>query len=85
MGGFIVTWDIDSADHATAGRLRRFLYGSVAEHRGRTYSYAGFVEKEGVRYVGQSVLFVVPSLLGEIDSFLTRAGVDHEVIPASLG
>lgn len=83
--GFILTWDVDSADHSAASRLRRFLYGSVARYNGREYRYRGFVEREGVRYLGQSVVFVVPLLLGEIDAFLTRLGVDHEIIPASLG
>ncbi len=83
--GYIVTWDVDSADHATANRLRRFVYGDTAIARGRTYHYPGFVEKEGVRYLGQSVLFVRPHLLGQITAFLSGSGVDHEVIPASLG
>ncbi len=83
--GFILTWDVNSADRASTSRLRRFVYGSVTEQDGRTYRYPGFVEKAGVRYVGQSVLFVPASLLGEIESFLTGAGVDHETVPASLG
>ena len=85
LRGFIVTWDVNSADHSAAGRLRRFLYGSTARYHDRTYRYPGFVERDGVRYVGQSVVFVIPPLLGELDEFLTRHGVDHEVIPDSIG
>lgn len=83
--GFILTWDVDSADRAAASRLRRFVYGSSAERGARTYRYPGFVEKMGVRYVGQSVLFVPAALLAEIESFLIGAGVDHETFPAGLG
>ena len=85
LRGYLVTWDVNSADHSAAGRLRRFLYGSIAKYHDRTYRYPGFVEREGVRYVGQSVVFVTPTLVGELDGFLTRYGVDHEVIPDSIG
>ncbi len=85
MSGFIVTWDVNSSHCRTAARVRRFIFGSVAERNERIYRYPGFVEKEGVRYLGQSVLFVVPPQLSEIDSFLSGAGVDHEVVPASVG
>ena len=83
--GYIVTWDVDSTDHVTANRLRRFVFGDTAISRGRTYRYPGFVEKEGVRYLGQSVIFVRPALLTEITAFLSGIGVDYEVTLASLG
>ena len=83
--GHIVTWDVNSAESAAVNRLRRFVFGDVSRARGRTYRYPGFVEREGVRYLGQSVLFVRPSLLGEIRGFLCRVAIDHEVTPASVG
>jgi len=83
--GHIVTWDVNSADSTSVNRLRRFVFGDVSRARGRTYRYPGFVEREGVRYLGQSVLFVRPSLLGEIRGFLSRIAIDHEVTPASVG
>ncbi len=83
--GFLVTWDVDSANRITEGRLRRFIFGDVTRAVGKTYRYPGFVEKDGVRYLGQSVLFVRPSLLAEIVAFLQRNGVDHEVTPATIG
>lgn len=49
------------------------------------YHYGGFLEGEGVRYLGQSVLFVPSHSLGMIDSWLVAHGVDHEAIPAVLG
>ena len=85
MEGSILTWGVNSSDRAAASRLRRFVYGSFAERGGRTYRYPGFVEKVGIRYVGQSVLFVPSALLAEIDSFLIGAGVDHGTLPAGLG
>ncbi len=83
--GFVVTWDVDSKDRATTARVYRFVYGDVATPNGKTYRYPGFVEKKGVRYLGQSVLFVSPSLLAEIDGFLSSNGIDHEMIPATVG
>ena len=47
--------------------------------------YGRFVEREGVRYLGQSVLFLTPSRLSELRGFLQGLGVDHHVVPASVG
>jgi len=83
--GFIVTWDVDSADRTTAHRLQRFIFGDATRANGRTYRYPGFVERRGVRYLGQSVLFVTPNLLREIVAFLSGNGIEHEVTPAAIG
>ena len=83
--GFIVTWDVDSVDRVTASRLRRFVFGDSSLHSGKVYRYAGFVEKQGVRYLGQSVLFVRPSLLAEIVGKLAELRIDHESTPATIG
>ncbi len=83
--GYIVTWDINSADRPAARRLYHFVFGETVSSRGRTYTYPGFVEKDGVRYLGQSVLFVRPHLLREIDAFLSRSGIEHEATRATLG
>ena len=83
--GFIVTWDVDSTDAAICSRLRRFVFGYSLANNGRTYRYPGLVEREGVRYLGQSVLFVTQSRLAELKSFLRRNGISHVVTMASLG
>ncbi len=83
--GFIVTWDVDSVDQITASRLRRFVFGDSSLHGGKVYRYPGFVEWEGVRYMGQSVLFVKPPLLKEILGTLERLGIDRESTPATVG
>src|SRR6266699_820630 len=83
--GFVVSWDVDSKDRVTTARVYRFVYGDVTTPNGKAYRYPGFVEKKGVRYLGQSVLFVGPSLLAEIDGFLSSNGIDHEIIPATVG
>lgn len=83
--GFIVTWDVNSADRITAHRLQRFIFGDTTRANGRTYVYPGFVGKQGVRYLGQSVLFVRPTLLRELVSFLAGNGIEHEVTPAGIG
>lgn len=83
--GFIVTWDVDSTDRTACNRLHRFLFGDTTHNDGRTYRYPGFIEKEGVRYLGQSVIFVIPRLRSEIQQALVRFGVDHEATLAQLG
>lgn len=82
--GFIVTWDVNSKDRAAAGRLFRFVFGGVSRSNGKTYRYPGFLERVGVRYLGQSVVFVRLARLREIDAFLSNNGIDHEVTPATL-
>lgn len=83
--GFIVTWDVDSTDRSLCARLHRFAFGYVLEARGRQYRYPGFVEQEGVRYLGQSVLFVVPERLEELCGFLRAQAIEHVTSSASLG
>jgi len=61
------------------------MFGDFSRAHGRTYRYPGFVEKPGVRYLGQSVIFVIPALLSEIETFLSANGIDHEVTPAAIG
>ncbi len=77
--GFVVTWDVDSRDHSAANRLWAFLFGRKVRVGNREYSYEGFVWKDGVRYMGQSVVFVLPHRLNELVRFLASIGVDHEV------
>jgi hypothetical protein len=83
--GFIVTWDVNSADRVTAHRLQRFVYGDMARVDGRTYRYTGLIEEDGVRYLGQSVVFVRPRQLGVLVDFLSRSGIEHEVTAATVG
>jgi len=82
--GFIVTWDADSRDPAQCARLRRFVFGHTSRKGGKPYRYPGFVERDGVRYLGQSVLFVVTARFPEINAFLRGLGVDLVVTRASL-
>jgi hypothetical protein len=72
--GFVITWDVNSSDRVAVSRLRRFIFGDVTRAKGIEYRYPGFVEKDGVRYLGQSVLFVRPSAVSEIVEFLARNG-----------
>ena len=80
-----MTWDVDSRDRAMCGRVRRFVFGNAVSKGGRIYRYQGFVEREGVRYIGQSVLFVIPVRLSELEGFLHQRGVAHVVTHASIG
>jgi len=65
--------------------LHRFVFGYGIEKGGRKYRYPGFVERDGVRYLGQSVLFVIPERLEDLRGFLRTEGVEHVTSNASLG
>lgn len=83
--GFIVTWDVDSKDRVQCARVRRFIFGDRTNYRDRTYAYSRFVQREGVRYLGQSVLFVTQELLPPLCAFLQSNGVGLVVTEARLG
>jgi hypothetical protein len=85
LSGFLVTWDVDSRDPSMCAQVRRFIFGITVTVREKSYRYSGFVEREGVRYVGQSVLFVTPDRLGELRAFLRSRGVDHVAMHATIG
>src|SRR6059036_1978261 len=77
MAGFIVTWDVDSANTLMCGKIRRFVFGYTSRKSGKAYHYAGLVERDGVRYLGQSVLFVSPAMLGLLTEYLRRRDRPH--------
>src|SRR2546427_13105249 len=85
LSGFIVTWDVDSRDKSLCGCLHRFIFGYVLNKNEREYRYPGFVERPGVRYLGQSVVFVVHGVLSELRQFLNANWIDHVTMSASLG
>lgn len=76
---FVVTWDIDSRDQRAVSRTQYFVFGRSYRRNGKSYSYPGFVWRDGVRYIAQSALFVAPHLVAEIVRFLTRYGIDHDI------
>ena len=85
LSGFIVTWDVDSGNLVQCTRVRRFIVGHTVSTNGKTYHYSGFVEHEGVRYLGQSVLFVPPDQLDLLREFLRSNGVEHVTSEATMG
>ena len=85
MTGYLVTWDVDSRDASLCARLSRFVFGYQIKKNGKIYRYPGFVERDGVQYVGQSVLFVKAVSLGNLTSFLESNGIDNVVVNASIG
>ncbi len=85
LAGYIVTWDVDSANAVQCARVRRFVFGQTVSANGKTYRYPGFVELEGVRYLGQSVLFVARDRLEALRLFLRANAVDYGVSEAAMG
>ena len=84
-GGFIVAWDVDSHDASQCAHVRRFIFGYRLNQDGPAYRYPGFVERDGVRYLGQSVLFVTEESLPALLEFLRAQAVDHVIPSAWLG
>ncbi|TLZ74064.1 MAG: hypothetical protein E6K14_03945 [Methanobacteriota archaeon] len=80
-----MTWDVDSGDLLQCMRVRRFVFGHTVSANGKTYRYPGFVELDGVRYLGQSVLFVAHDRIEAIRGFLRANRVEHVVSNATLG
>ena len=85
LSGFIVTWDVNSGNTLQCTRVRRFIFGHTVSTNGKTYHYSGFVEHEGVRYLGQSVLFVDRDQLDSLREFLRANGVEHVISEATMG
>ncbi|MFQ5552611.1 MAG: hypothetical protein ACE5EW_02710 [Thermoplasmata archaeon] len=85
LRGFLVTWDVESRDASASARLKRYVYGYSLSNDGKTYRYTGLVDREGVRYVGQSVLFLGRSEMEELTSFLRNLGFQYVVTEAELG
>ena len=85
LAGYVVTWDVDSRDLSQCSRVRRFVFGHTVSTNGKTYHYPAFVELEGVRYMGQSVLFVGREQLDLLRDFLRSNGVDHVISEATMG
>jgi hypothetical protein len=85
LAGYIVTWDVDSGNLLQCTRVRRFIFGHTVSTNGKTYRYPGFVELDGVRYLGQSVLFVDRERLDPLRGFLRANGVEHVISEATMG
>src|SRR6266571_5112897 len=85
LAGYIVTWDVDSGNLLQCTRVRRFVFGHTVSANGKTYRYPGFVELDGVRYLGQSVLFVTRDRLEILRGFLRANAVEYVVSNATLG
>ena len=80
-----MSWDANSHDPRRCAKLQRFVCGTTVRWNGREYRYPGFVEKEGVRYLGQSVLLVRHDRLPELVAGLTQIGIEFEVDAGSVG
>ena len=68
--GFLVTWDVDSRDQSTANCRKYFIFEGCVRADGKEYEYQGFVWKDGVRYVAQSAVFVLPHRPSGVQHFL---------------
>lgn len=85
LRGHIVTWDVDSRDRALCAAVNRFVLGHSVRKGGRTYRYPGLVGRRGVRYLGQSVIFVTAEDLPRVREFFARRAIAHHLTAASLG
>src|SRR5947209_4719936 len=77
----IVSYDIAGHDKHTSVEIARFVFGTRTKARIRggikEYRYPGFIEREGVVWLGQSVFLLTPNVCEVREGFLvTRASRD---------
>ncbi|HYT01064.1 MAG TPA: hypothetical protein VEO20_10425 [Thermoplasmata archaeon] len=77
----IVSYDIPGHDKALSVQIARFVFGSRTKARVRgglkEYHYPGFIEKEGVVWLGQSVFLLTPHRSRELRDFLGAGSVAY--------
>ncbi len=70
----IVSYDIAGHDKHTSVEIARFVFGTRTKARVRggvkEYRYPGFIEKDGVVWLGQSVFLLTPTRSRELRDFL---------------
>jgi len=77
----IVSYDIAGHDKHTSVQVARFVFGTQTKARIRggvkEYRYPGFIEKEGVVWLGQSVFLLTPQRSWELRGFLGARSVAY--------
>ena len=77
----IVSYDIAGHDRRTSVEIARFVFGTRTKARIRgcvkEYRYPGFIEKEGVVWLGQSVFLLTPQRSRELRDFLGTRSVAY--------
>lgn len=77
----IVSYDVPGHENATAVAIAHFVFGrTVRAHvdgGAKNYRYPGFIEKEGVVWLGQSVFLLTPQRSRELQEFLSARGVAY--------
>lgn len=78
----IISYDIPGRERKTSVEIARFVFGTrtKAQVRGgdvKEYRYPGFIEKEGVVWLGQSVFLLTPQRSRELREFLSGKGVAY--------
>lgn len=78
----VVSYDVPGPERATAVAVAHFVFGRTERARKgrvtRQYRYQGFIEKEGVVWLGQSVFLLTPQRSRELQEFLASRGVAFE-------
>ncbi len=77
----VLSYDIPGHDNAIAVAVAHFVFGYSVRARAnggvREYRYPGFIEKDGVVWLGQSVFLLTPERSRELQRFLDSKGVAH--------
>lgn len=73
-----IHYDVPVEKRALKDRVNRYVFGyrltAQREGRVRIYRYGGIVQRKGVRWIGQSVLRLPPSLSEEVEARLRGLG-----------
>ncbi|OGS49741.1 MAG: hypothetical protein A3K65_05270 [Euryarchaeota archaeon RBG_16_68_12] len=85
----IVSYDVASANNAVAVAIAHFIFGHSVRARvnggTKEYRYPGFIEKEGVVWLGQSVFLLTLQRSRELQDFLASKGAAYEVLSVRVG
>jgi hypothetical protein len=84
----LLSYDIDANSGSVRAKVSRMIFGSKVSrtYNGgtRTYRYGGILDHPDVRYVGQSVLLLPPSMAEWLAARLRALGVVFKQIVVYL-
>jgi len=75
----IISYDVPGHDNRTAVAISHFIFG-YSQRKGanghtKEYRFPGFIEQDGVVWIGQSVFMLTPERSSQLRRFLESRGV----------
>lgn len=84
----IVSYDVDGVRRSLRSKVHRIVFGYRTVRETATgrkeYTYAGFADLAGFRYLGQSVIALPPDDAKRLARRLASLGIKHSATPVLL-